>query len=269
MYAIEINQFDALEVSGSYVNRTGWIHKGRKLNTNLFVCIEEGTCSFKIDGREHNLQKNDFIIVPQNTFYVPYTSEYCRHWFAHFYGNYLGADRLSNIYKTKDMSSKNILFLPEKGKADVVLLSYLNDISKEVSNNNYDGGFKKNLLFFNALDHIGNNVFQSEENLSAQYIKNYITDNLGKDISLTHIAQHLGYTKQYVIQVFKKKYFTTITRFIIEKRLELSKLYLSETNMKIYEIAQICGFEDANYFSRRFRNMYNLSPQQYRKQKYG
>ena len=47
------------------------------------------------------------------------------------------------------------------------------------------------------------------------------------------------------------------------------EIYLSETNMKIYEIARICGFEDANYFSRRFRNMYNLSPQQYRKQKHG
>ncbi len=269
MYAIEINQFHTLEVSGSYINRTGWIHNGRKLNTNLFVCIEEGSCSFKINDKEHHLQKNDFLIVPQNTFYVPRTSEYCRHWFGHFYGNYLDMDKLSDIYKTKDMSSKNILFLPEKGKADTVLISYLNRISKEAGNNNYDCNFKKNLLFLNALNHIGNHVFQNEENLSAQYIKNYITDHLDKDISLTHIAQHFGYTKQYVIQVFRKKYFTTPTRFIIEKRLELSKLYLSETNMKIYEIALICGFEDANYFSRQFRKIYNLSPQQYRKQKYG
>ena len=59
-------------------------------------------------------------------------------------------------------------------------------------------------------------------------------------------------------------YLVTPTRFIIDKRLELAKIYLAETNLMIYEISSKCGFEEANYFSRLFKMNYGISAQKYR-----
>ena len=56
----------------------------------------------------------------------------------------------------------------------------------------------------------------------------------------------------------------TPTKYINNKRLDLSLAYLTETNLKINEIAEMCGFTDANYFSRIFRARYNISPLEYR-----
>lgn len=262
MYAISIKQLDLLAVAGSYENRKGWVHNGRKLNTNLFVCIEEGNCSFKINNTLYYLEKNDFIIIPRNTFYKPCTSNYCRHWFGHFYGDYLGESK--RLDTKKEISSQNVLYLPKVGKADNVLLSYLNKISNEINDINPNSNFVKNLAFLNALNYVSKNIVPNAENLSAQKIKQYIMENLNKDITLSRISKHFGYSKQYVIQVFKKHFFITPTKFIIDQRLEISKIYLAETTLKVYEIAIKCGFEDANYFSRLFRNNYNLSPQKYR-----
>lgn len=269
MYAISVNQLDLLKVAGSYVNRKGWVHNGRKLSTNIFVCIEDGDCVFRMNGKEHYLQKNDYIIVPQNTFYSPYTADYCRHWFGHFCGDYMGEiTSTSDMYKSKESYSRNMLYLPERGKADSILLSYLDEILAVPDSNYQCNSFRRNLAFLNALNYVGT-MASGIENLSAQKIKHYIMQNLHKDISLADIASHFGYTKQYVIRVFKKSYFVTPARFIIAERLEHAKMYLAETTLKINEIAEKCGFSDANYFSRMFRNSYSISPHKYRRQTVG
>ena len=51
-----------------------------------------------------------------------------------------------------------------------------------------------------------------------------------------------------------------ITRIRMEKAIRL----LKDTNMSIKEIAYDCGFDESNYFIRVFRQMYDMTPQQYR-----
>ena len=51
-----------------------------------------------------------------------------------------------------------------------------------------------------------------------------------------------------------------ITRIRLEKAIRL----LKDTNMSIKEIAYDCGFDESNYFIRVFRQMYDMTPQQYR-----
>ena len=265
MYAIEINQFNLLAVAGSFVNRAGWIHNGRKLNSNLLMCVEEGECTVQMAEKEYHLQKNDFLVIPQNTFYKPHTESYCKHWFCHFHGNYLGKNDAFDIEKRKSTSYKNVLFLPQNGKADKVLTSALDHIAKKLGSTGNDADFKKTLAFLNILNHLASSFPSGKENLSAQEIQSYIMDNLTGPVTLSSIASHFAYTKQYIIHIFKKNYFVTPTKFIIDKRLELAKIYLAETNLKLYEISSRCGFEDANYFSRLFKMNYRVSPQKYRK----
>ncbi len=53
--------------------------------------------------------------------------------------------------------------------------------------------------------------------------------------------------------------------YILQMKLEKSKRMLASTEELIADIAFKCGFEDANYFARLFKQIFNMTPTQYRK----
>lgn len=266
MYAISVTELNALTVMGFCTHTNGWIHNGRRLNTNIIVCVEDGACTFRLGEQVHSLAKNDFIVVPQNTFYAPHTDTFCRFWVGHFDGTFIRqiAGDMHCVPDDQLKQYENILFLPETGTADPRVWSYIQTITEESKHVDANRRFRIQLSFLNLLDHISILPASVGENTLAQAIHFYIMNHLDQPVSLQGIANHFGYTKQYIIQVFKKNYFATPTSFLIEKRMELAKMLLAETSLPIREIAPRCGCEDPNYFSRLFREKYALSPQQYR-----
>lgn len=74
-----------------------------------------------------------------------------------------------------------------------------------------------------------------------------------------------GYTRQYLIRVFRRQFGTTPMAFLSGIRLSQSIPLLLDSSLSIDEIARRCGFEDSNYFSRQFKKKYQLSPSLYRR----
>lgn len=64
---------------------------------------------------------------------------------------------------------------------------------------------------------------------------------------------------------FKKHTGKTLGDFLNELKMVTAARRLLVTDERISAIAYELGFEDANYFSRRFKETYGVSPQQYRK----
>lgn len=65
-------------------------------------------------------------------------------------------------------------------------------------------------------------------------------------------------------------YFRKITgkpfkRFVIEKKLEIAKYMLANTQKSISEIAKETGYSDVSNFNRFFRKFTGISPAEYRK----
>jgi two-component system response regulator YesN len=52
--------------------------------------------------------------------------------------------------------------------------------------------------------------------------------------------------------------------YILNERLEKSKVLLLSSSLKNYEIAEIVGISDPNYFSTLFRKRFGISPNQYK-----
>lgn len=53
--------------------------------------------------------------------------------------------------------------------------------------------------------------------------------------------------------------------FILQMRMEKAKRMLASTDTPISDIAMKCGFEDASYFGRVFKQAFNITPSQHRK----
>lgn len=103
-----------------------------------------------------------------------------------------------------------------------------------------------------------------EETSNKQRIKELIESSLAdKELSLTSVAQTLGYTPNYLSTLFKNLFGIPFQDYILAQRLEKAKLLLLTTNLKNYEVAERVGFEDVNYFGTRFKRKYGVSPKQY------
>jgi len=96
-------------------------------------------------------------------------------------------------------------------------------------------------------------------------IQKEIEDNIANpQLSLTSLADKMGFSFGYLSNLFKKLIGASFQEYVFNERMERAKIILLSTDMKNYEIAQAIGFEDPNYFSTAFKKKYGMSPNQYK-----
>lgn len=69
----------------------------------------------------------------------------------------------------------------------------------------------------------------------------------------------------HFIKLFKEKYGITPANYRLKLLIDKSRILLIDSDLKISDIADKCGFDDALYFSRIFKKTIGLSPENYRK----
>ena len=77
-------------------------------------------------------------------------------------------------------------------------------------------------------------------------------------LNLTQIASELHANGSYLSRLYKVKTGENLFDVINKMKLEKAKEYISQ-GYRIYEIAQMVGFDDVSYFSRVFRKYQNCS----------
>jgi len=93
----------------------------------------------------------------------------------------------------------------------------------------------------------------------------YIHENYNKPISLNDLCDVVLMNISYFSELFKNEVGIGFNQYIISLRFnKAKKLLIEQKDLTIGDIAQIVGFQDANYFSRLFRKKYNCTAQEYR-----
>lgn len=85
-----------------------------------------------------------------------------------------------------------------------------------------------------------------------------------EDLSVEAVSRDLGFTRQYVSGRFHRKTGRLLSSFLKEKKLEKAARLLKAGDLRVTQIAHLCGFDSENYFRQQFRVRYGLSPRQYR-----
>ena len=84
--------------------------------------------------------------------------------------------------------------------------------------------------------------------------------------SLTNqqLAEECKISEVYFRRLFKERFHISPKQYIIHMRIKKAKLLLAEDVMKIWAIAEMCGFSNAYSFCRMFKKHTGFSPQEYR-----
>ena len=85
-------------------------------------------------------------------------------------------------------------------------------------------------------------------------------------LSVIDISERLHISTSYLSILLKKIYSSSFVKLLTAKRMTIAKNYLLNTNLKILEISELCGYNDQHYFSYCFKKQYGVSPNKMREQ---
>ncbi|MDL2323948.1 response regulator [Ruminococcaceae bacterium OttesenSCG-928-A16] len=98
----------------------------------------------------------------------------------------------------------------------------------------------------------------------AHNVMQIIEREYSKDISLEYIAEKVHLSPSYLSYLYKQETGTNIIKQLADYRMAKAKDLLSDSRMKIADIARLCGYANPSYFNRLFKNMYGITPTKYR-----
>lgn len=93
--------------------------------------------------------------------------------------------------------------------------------------------------------------------------------NLSADLSVGEIAKQIGYSPSRLRGIFQQTTGRSLMDHILDLRVEEAKRLLSQTNLKITEVAFETGFGGNEHFTRTFHHRTGLSPSRFRSAHYG
>lgn len=97
-----------------------------------------------------------------------------------------------------------------------------------------------------------------------QWVVEHITTSYMQKISVADLAAELGINASHLSRQFTKKIGTSIQDYLLTIRIINSKLYLNK-GFSVKESALMCGFADANNFTKLFKKKTGYSPTEWKK----
>ena len=96
-------------------------------------------------------------------------------------------------------------------------------------------------------------------------VKRYIKENVSQRLSLNEVAAVFGISPNYLSQLFKKYNDQGFNEYVTSCKIDEAKRLMVEGEYKLYEVADMLGFENAFYFSKVFKKVTGITPTEFAK----
>ena len=93
----------------------------------------------------------------------------------------------------------------------------------------------------------------------------YVQNHYSEKITLAMLAEEFHLSEKYLSWYFKEHFSISFMRYVLHLRMLKAKEMLVTTELPVTEIALSCGYPSVNLFIRNYKEMYHLTPLQYRK----
>lgn len=95
-------------------------------------------------------------------------------------------------------------------------------------------------------------------------VKELVAHRLGQEISLFSIAELVHLNPQYLSALFKAETGQNFSEYVTVSRMNKAKQLLKDTNLKVYEIAELSGYASSKHFMAVFKQVIGVTPSHYR-----
>lgn len=109
----------------------------------------------------------------------------------------------------------------------------------------------------------------SSSGMSRYYLEwafSYIDQNFQNNITVASIADSCKIHRNYLCKIFRDQLGVSPQEFLITYRMNKAVQLLKTTSLSIKDIGNAVGYPNQLHFSRAFKNVYGISPSQWRKE---
>ncbi len=104
------------------------------------------------------------------------------------------------------------------------------------------------------------NYGERQAAMALDYIEKHYAD---PELSLGALCQELAISISYFSTIFKEFAGKTFIEALTERRMETARELLGSQSLKMYEVAEKCGYKDSSYFSVAFKKYYGMAPREF------
>lgn len=220
--------------------------------------MQEGNCTYIIDNKVYNVRPGDIVIIPEGIIHhTKYDDIRHSRILINCTSEYIPSSVKSGIGLGKYLY-RNPLITDEARKcfAKIETEYKLNDShSAEIIH------CHTHELFYLLMRNVASCLDVDEGKKVIEQAVAYIRENFASDITLSSLAKRFSVSPEHFSRMFKKETGLGFSKYLNSLRLQYAEQLLkSSQGFNITEIAERCGFEDSNYFSKKFKEIYGISP---------
>ena len=216
--------------------------------------VVKGSGKVTLGGVEKALNKGDiFFIFPASTYSITGDSE-----FEYMYVSFIGL-RANILLEKLSVNKGNFYFHPDQEVGEfwlknINLTTPVTDISSEA-------------VVLYTLSIIGNDLLNSKfDTVLDKFveIKKYVDDNFADcELSIKKIAKVFSYNEKYLSGRFKQRFKIGISAYLNTVRINHACALIEANYTGVSDVAYLCGYKDALYFSKVFKLHTGMSPREY------
>lgn len=104
-----------------------------------------------------------------------------------------------------------------------------------------------------------------ESGILEEKVEQYVKEHLSEEFTREDIANALYFNPSYLSHIFKKEKGISLNRYISRLRIQEAGRLLDTTSLTVGNVAMNTGYYNFSYFSKQFKEIYHVTPSEYRK----
>lgn len=223
-------------------------HIKRFCEEDILLLVFDGVLRFSENGIQREIHAGEYYIQKRNQYQDgELASDAPKYLFVHFLGE----------WKNEEPA------LAQQGYFDYTDLNPLMERLDMLCHNNVSY-IEQTAVFFELLSRL----YQTKKEATvADQIAEFIAKNHTSSLTLEMICETFHFSKNHVINVFKKEYHMTPFEYMNHLKIKQAEYLLEITSQSAEQIAYECGFRNYSHFYRLFRRTYHISPSEWREKK--
>ena len=95
-------------------------------------------------------------------------------------------------------------------------------------------------------------------------LKEYITTHIDEEMNRESLAKAVFLTPDYLSRMFKRRTGMGLNEYIVNRRIDLAKQLLAQTELPVGSIAVQLGYNSFSHFTKVFKQRVGVTPVKYR-----
>ena len=265
-----------------------------------FFYFEHGR-QFGSGGERHNfwelvyVDNGELSIATDNTGYILAQGSVMFHKPMEYHAHASANDVPHNmVVTTFETDSHMMEFFKDKiftlsSKQKKILSSFLEEAKKAFKNDRYDskrdqftGDYTSYQLAIAHLEHLLIDIMREDnssdieksrsldarknvENVFVEALKEYLKDNIYRELKLTDVCKKFNMSKSYICRLFKDETGKGVMDFYLDLKIKEAKVMIRKGEFNFTQIAEKLGYTSLHSFTRCFKTRTGMTPSAYEK----